>query len=578
MKRVQGEKYIWQIPLGDQALVLEIANKYSLSVPIAQTLVTRGYTTQDVLEKYLLSIAERDVAHPSQMKDAQKAVDRIIKAIEQKEKILIFGDYDVDGITSSALALICLLPLQARVNFFLPHRVKDGYGISTKIIDQAASNGYTLVITVDNGITASQPARRAKERGVDLIITDHHQPHGEVPDAYAIVNPHQADCSYPFKWLAGVGVTFKIMSLLYEQLNRALPQKAYELLLLGTIADVVPLQGENRFWVRHGLRCINAKRSLPLEALLKNSNVQKPQLSSLDIGFSVTPQINALGRLHDPRDGVGFLVGTNEQKVKEIAQVLFELNSARKSIERSIFSAIDMQIASGQIDISKERVILTASNDWPTGVIGLVASRLVSAYNRPVLLFHLTADGKAKGSCRSLGKFNMFDALGKCADLLDQYGGHAHAAGLALKAENLPKLKERLEAEAAQILTDDDLLKKVIVDASVRLSDLNRQFMADMKHLEPFGHKNDQPLFYVEGVSLVQKPTLLKGEHVKCLISAEGIVKPVIFFNSASLFEQLRAHATDTFDLVVQVVENHWAGKVSVELIGVDIAGLKKNI
>lgn len=250
---VQGEKYIWKLPTFEQKVVADIAVTYNLSFPIAQTLAMRGLTSSEAIDSFLFSSFERDVAHASLLKDAEHSVDRILAAIKNKEPILVFGDYDVDGITSSAMMMICLLPLGAKINFFLPHRVRDGYGLSTKIVERAAQNKYKVIVTVDNGITAFEPAQRAKELGIDLIITDHHRPHERVPDAFAIVNPNQNDCAYPFKTLAGVGVTFKLLSLLYEKKGLQLPAKSYELLLLGTIADVVPLMGENRFWVRYGL-------------------------------------------------------------------------------------------------------------------------------------------------------------------------------------------------------------------------------------------------------------------------------------------------------------------------------------
>lgn len=270
MSLLRAEKYIWSLPETQQQHVAEVAARYMLSFPVAQSLLTRGFTTPEQIEQYLFTSYERDVAHASLMKDADKAVARIMQAIENKEKILVCGDYDVDGITSSSLMMMCLLPLGAQVNFFLPHRVRDGYGLSTKMVDRAADNGYTLLITVDNGITAVDPVSRANERGIDVIITDHHRPHASVPDAYAIVNPNQKDCAYPFKYLAGVGVIFKVLSLLYEKIGKSLPAKVYELLLLGTVADVVTLSGENRYWVRHGLQHIASVESFSLKVLKEN--------------------------------------------------------------------------------------------------------------------------------------------------------------------------------------------------------------------------------------------------------------------------------------------------------------------
>ena len=250
-----------------RGLVAEFAGKYNLSFPVAQTLLTRGYKDFFDFENFLLTSFDKDVHHSSLLKDADKAVERILYAIKHKEKILISGDYDVDGITSSAMMMACLLPLGAQVNFFLPHRVNDGYGLSLKTVRKAALNNYKVLITVDNGITAFEPALEAKKLGIDLIITDHHRPHMHLPEAFAVIDPYQNDCLYPYKKLAGVGVTFKLISLIYEKLGKTLPDKVFELLMLGTVADVVPLTGENRFWVRHCLSYINKSDSLAINIL-----------------------------------------------------------------------------------------------------------------------------------------------------------------------------------------------------------------------------------------------------------------------------------------------------------------------
>lgn len=569
---ILGQKYLWKLPSTDQQRIGAIASRYNLSFAIAQVLYTRGLTNEDDIERFLFTTFEDSVADARLLKDAEKAANRILLAIEKQEAILISGDYDVDGITSSAMMMICLLPLGAKINYFLPHRVKDGYGLSMKTVERAAQNNYKVLITVDNGITAIDQAVRAKELGIDLIITDHHRPHSHVPDAFAIINPNQIDCSYPHKTLAGVGVAFKLLSLLYEKQGLQLPTKAYELLLLGTVADVVPLVGENRFWVRHGLHYINRVESASFKLLKSNGKITKSKISATDIGFSITPQINALGRLEDSRQAVKFLIGTDVDHAEQVAKVLLEMNEARKAIERSIVEEIEEQIRLKHIDLEKENVIIAASKNWAPGVIGLVASRFVSAYGKPTLLFHLTKDGLAKGSCRSIPEFNMFDALTASSDLLIQFGGHSIAAGLSLKFENLSELKNRLEAMVLAQLTPEDLQPKIRIDAEVTLPDLTKKFIADMEHLEPFGNSNDQPIFYVDNVVQVQKPQLMKDLHVKCFMFAEGVIKPVVFFNRPQLFELLNEQYEKTFVLAARVSENHWQDRVNIELIGVDIA------
>lgn len=569
---IQGQKYLWALPELDNGKVGEFVLAYNLSFPIVQTLLSRGFTEKERVESYLFSTHEKDVAHTSLMKDASKAVDRILLAIEKQEKILICGDYDVDGITSSAMMLACLLPLGAKINFFLPHRVKDGYGLAVKTVQRAAENGYKVLITVDNGITAFAPADEAKKLGIDLIITDHHRPHDHLPDAFAIIDPHQADCAYPYKMFAGVGVTFKILSLLYEKLGKPLPPKVYELLLLGTVADVVPLTGENRFWVRYGLQYVNTTDSFCLNVLKQNSRVTKPALSSLDIGFFITPQINALGRLEDARSGVTFLLGSDKEQVTQVGAVLKELNESRKAIEKKIFQDVVDRIERKEIDLTSERVIVACSTEWQPGVIGLVASKLVGAYNRPTILFHKTPDGKVKGSCRSISGFNMFEALQEHKELLISFGGHAMAAGLALTIENLPLFKKKLEETIKRqipVFKPKALLK---LDAELTLPDAQKKLVYDMALLEPFGNENSQPIFYLKNVSIIETPQLLKDLHVKCMVFAEGIIKPVIFFNRPELYQLLVAKKDESISLAVHVTENHFNGKISVELLGVDVA------
>ena len=568
-KRIRGEKYIWSVSEPDVS-VLEIAARYNLSIPVARAIVHRGYTDSDSINDYLFGMLGRDLPDPRLMKDAVRAVERIRLAIERGEKILISGDYDVDGITAASLMMACLGPLGAQVNFFLPHRVRDGYGLSTHVIERAAHNGYKVVITVDNGITAFEPALRARELGIDLIITDHHRVQGAVPEAYAVVNPNQSDCTYPYKLFAGVGVIFKVLTILYQQLGRPMPAKAYELLLLGTVADVVPLTGENRFWVRQGLQKVNSEHSLSLAALKMNARVQKPKLSSTDVGFSIAPQINALGRLDDARQGVAFLLGSDSVAVEEIGRTLWRLNQTRKEVEKSVLNDIISQIEVGSIS-KEDRMLLATGKNWPPGVIGLVASRLVGLYGRPALIFHETTNGVLKGSCRSIAACNIFDALSWCKDLLITFGGHSQAAGLSLKKENFGELKKRLYAYASKHLKPEDFEQRLMIDSPALLSDFTKKFVDDLEYLEPFGHQNPEPLFLVHNVTLTQPPQLLKELHAKAYLFSNGVVKPVIFFNRPDIFERLCV-ATGPFHVAVQVKENYWNDSVSVELTGMDIS------
>lgn len=571
LHRSQGSKYIWNIKQYDQALVRDLAASNNVSIPFAQTMFSRGFTDRDQVNSYLFTSYEKNVAHPSLFKGASIAVERIIRAIEKKEKILIFGDYDVDGVTSTSIMLVSLLPLGANINYFLPNRARDGYGLSTKVVKRAQENGYSLIITVDNGITAHEAADEAFNLGIDLIITDHHRPHGTVPQALAIVNPQQADCNYPYKLFAGAGVIFKIMCLLYEHKGLTLPDKVYELLLMGTVADVVPLTGENRYWVQHGLSQINTKRSYALSVLAQNSQLNKSKWGSLDIGFMIAPQINALGRLDDPREAVKFMISSNYDDVDRVGKILKEINEERKRVDRTIYEEIEGAILNKTIDLDQEAVIMAASDNWPAGVIGLVAGKLMHNFGRPTLLFHLTSDGLAKGSCRSIPEFNMFDALEKNKDLLLSFGGHSLAAGMKLYKHNLEPLKQRLEAEVLAQLTMEQLRPKLLLDAYLELPEMTKRLMADLEQMEPFGNSNAQPLFWIKGVTLLKQPSLLKDKHLKCTVFSEGVIKPVIFFNRPELYPVLNNLGDKPFDIAGHVVKNEWNDQVSVELQGIDL-------
>lgn len=570
---IQGLKYQWRIKHPDEKAIKEISTTHNLSTPIAHVLFSRGCITTKDINSYLSSSYERDVYPASTMKDSVIAADRILKAIENKERILIFGDYDVDGVTATSLMLLALIPLGANVDFYLPNRVTDGYGLSAKAVRKAVEDGYHLIVTVDNGITAFEAGQEAKALGIDLIITDHHRQHDDLPSALVIINPNQHDCFYPFKELAGVGVIFKLMSLIYNRLNKELPEKVYELLLLGTIADVVPLLGENRYWVKHGLIIINKNRSVALKTLLENNNVTKPILTSLDIGFMITPQINALGRLDDPREAVTFLTSSDASETKRIGAILKKMNEDRKLIDQAIFDEVQAAIANNSIDLKNENIIMAAHDQWPAGVVGLVAGKIAHHYGRPTFLFHTnSATGFLTGSCRSIPEFNVFEALNGCKEILLSFGGHSSAAGMTLKEENAYRFKEHLEQCVATHVAPENLVPKITLDATLELDQVTGVLVADMELLEPFGCQNAQPLFLIKNVRLASPPSLLKDKHVKATISYDGVQKNVTFFNRYDIFKKLWSLGDKPFHIAATVVSNEWQGISRIELQGIDIA------
>ncbi len=569
----RGEKFLWKLPPSDRGAIVEISAAHSISQPIAEILYNRGYRDAGAITNFLFSLKEREVHDPRLLKDAVIAAERIIKAINNKEKILIAGDYDVDGVTSSSVMLMALWPLGGLVNYFLPNRARDGYGLSAQTVKRAADNKYSLIITVDNGISAHEAADEAARLGIDLIITDHHRPHGTLPKALAIVNPNQDDCAYPYKYFAGVGVAFKLMGLVYEMLGKTLPEKVLEMVTLGTIADVVPLIGENRYLVREGLRSINLQHSYSLAVMAANNNLTRSQITSLDLGFMIAPQINALGRLDDAREAVKFLVSSDKADVDRVGGLLKSMNEERKKIDRAIFEEIEMSIMNKQINLDRDRMIIAAHHAWPAGVIGLVAGKLMHQFGRPTILFHLDKkNGIVKGSCRSIPEFDIFNALVACKDLLLSFGGHSFAAGLKLREKDVPELKDRIESLIAAQVDPFDLQAKVSLDATLELGDMNGALMHDLANLEPFGNRNPQPAFLIKRVSQLKKPQLLKDKHVKTTVFADGVIKPLVFFNRPELYRLLYEMEDKPFALAAHVTTNEWQERVSIELQGIDIA------
>lgn len=570
---IKGEKYLWKLPAPSPQHAVEISTTHNIALPIAEVLYNRGFRDKVVIHDFLFSLFEKDVHDPRLLKGAITAAERILAAIKNNEKILIAGDYDVDGVTSSSVMLMALWPLGAQVNYFLPNRARDGYGLSSKMVKRAADNGYKLIITVDNGISANEAADEADRLGIDLIITDHHRPHGTLPKALAIVNPNQEDCTYPYKHFAGVGVAFKLMSLIYEMVGKTLPEKILELVTLGTIADVVPLTGENRFWVREGLLGINRQHSYSLALLAANNNLIKSQMTSLDLGFMIAPQINALGRLDDAREAVKFLVSSDQADIERVGAILKSINEDRKKIDRAIFEEIEMAIINKQIDLDKEKLIVAAHHNWPAGVIGLVAGKLMHQYGRPTILFHQDLENKlVKGSCRSIPEFDIFNALVACKDLLLSFGGHSFAAGLKLHEHHVPELKARIEEQIAKTVDPFDLQAKVSLDATLELGDMNGKLISDLQRLEPFGNRNPQPAFFIKHVNQLKKPQLLKDKHVKTMVFADGVIKPLMFFNRPELYRLLHELEDKPFSLAAHVTTNEWQGRTNIELQGIDLA------
>ena len=572
MNLEKGYYFNWKINLSPKDKIFKLSFALNIISPIANVLYNRGYINAEKAQEFLFPIYDPKVYHAKNLDSAELAVERILQAIDNKEKILISGDYDVDGMTSTSLLLYALLEFGADVNFFLPNRERDGYGLTVKIINKALKNNYGLVITVDNGTSAHEALEFAKINNIDVIVTDHHQPKESLPDgALYIVNPHKSNCKYAFKDLAGVGVIFKVVSLLYEKYNKKIPEKIYELFMLGTIADVVPLVSENRYWISHCLSNVNLNKSYYLNILKENAKISsETPLTSTDIAFYIAPQLNALGRMDDARNGVLFLISDDKDEIEQIGKQIFDTNKKRKKVEHDIFEKIINEINKSEIDPQQYGCLIKVGKDYPIGLIGLISAKISHLYGVPSFIFSETDKGLLKGSARSIPEINIFDCISKISPgLLISFGGHGGAAGLSLKKEDLNQFEKEISNIILSNYSKDDLTKKIIIDSILDVDEINEKLWNDLKLLEPFGACNSIPIFCIRNIQ-IKDVVILKDLHVKATIQSDKNFCSIIFFNKPELYNILKTINT-TIDVLAKVVQNNWNNKSKIELIGIDI-------
>jgi len=479
--------------------------------PAVYTLLhSRGLKDEEIVE--FLNPDYKKLYSPFLFQDMEKILEKIMYSIKKGERILIYGDYDVDGTTSVALLYSLFKRLRAKVDYYIPHRLKEGYGLSKEGIDYAISNSVKLIITVDCGISALGEIEYAKKNGIDVIVTDHHEPGSTIPSAFAILDP-KLDTNYPFRELAGVGVAFKL-ALALSHINNLPVEKLkwdLDLVALGTIADVVPLYGENRILSHFGLKVLNRMRRPGLRALAKVAGVTQP-FTSYHVGFIFGPRINAIGRLRQAKEVVTFLTSYDENEVKQIAEKLHTLNEERKKIEKDIL--LEALETADKIDKSKYWGLVLSSEGWHEGVIGIVASRVVEKYNRPTIIISFDEE-IGKGSGRSIPEFHLYEGLKECAEFLVEFGGHREAAGLIIKKENLDKFTEKFNDVVKFHIKEEDIEKKFYIDLEIDFDIINKNLVEGMRKLMPFGPSNTKPVFIVRNVEVVGYPDNFSGEHIK---------------------------------------------------------------
>lgn len=556
---------------------------------VSRLLWNRGYRTPEDARSYF-TLANEMLGDPFDLADMKAAVDRIARALASHEKITIWGDYDVDGVTSVTTLLLYLKEKGGDVSYFIPSRFGDGYGVSDASVAQLAEEGTKLIVTVDTGITANNEVERARGLGVDFVVTDHHECCETIPDAVAVVNPHRPDCSYPFKELAGVGVTFKLLCALEETLagvDRAAAVNsialAYaDLVAIGTIADVMPIVGENRLIVKLGLDLIERRPRPSIAALIEQVNAKgdqrdrqykkKQQITSSFIGFTVAPRINAVGRVRSASLAVEFLLADSPDRAAESAAILCDANRERQDEENRIVRAAFAQIEA-EHDFENDPVIVLSSDEWHHGVIGIVASRITDRYGLPSILVSFegreepypSPDDIGKGSGRSVKGLNLFEALASCEDILPKYGGHELAAGLSIRRADFPAFRERINEYARARLTRDALIPTLSADCELTEDDLSLSLEEQIERMEPFGVGNPTPYFVTRGTVVRQIMPIGGGKHTKLLVGVGNSTFEAMFFRMPE--SSLDLYVGEKIDLFYSLGINEYGGRRSLQLI-----------
>jgi len=494
-----------------------------------------------------------------------KAVNKILKTINNHERILIYGDYDVDGITSVAMLFSILKNFTTNLYYYIPNRFQEGYGLNEEAIDIAFKNNIKLIITVDCGISSISEIEKANKYGINVIVTDHHQPQKDLPPAIAIINP-KCDANYPFKELAGVGVSFKVAQALYEKLGKSQDNlwSLLDYVALGSIADSVPFIDENRILIKHGLKALNQTKKEGLKALIIESGVNYGDISTKEVNFALAPRINAAGRLDDSKFALELLLTNSEYKATFLSRKLSEINKHRQEIGDNILKEA-REFASIQVKEEGNKILILASENWNQGVIGIIASRLVDEFNRPTIIIS-KKDGIAKGSGRSIKGFHLYNLLESCQDILINFGGHELAAGITLESNKIPEFKSRLNEISQDFIKEDDLKPELKIDAQILLSNINFGLVKDINILEPFGIGNPQPVF-CSYKNIISNWKLVGGkrEHLKISVKEENRTLDGIGFKLSRIGNQIFSEHK-VVDLAFNIELNKWNGTENLQL------------
>lgn len=555
----------WVVKNIAAAKVEELSRSVGVSDITAKILIARGIDTVDTCKKFLAP-ALSEMLDPYLLKGMQAAVERLLLARKNGETVCIYGDYDVDGISGTALLVSFLRRVGLPCTYFIPNRFDDGYGLNEEALKQIICSHATLIMSVDCGITALKEADFCRSAGVDLIIVDHHTPGESIPEATAVINPLQPGCAYPFKMLAGVGVAFNLLVAFRSRLRQDGAFAGSEepdlrdwldLVALGTIADVVSLVGQNRMYVFWGLQKLENSRRPGIAALKKVAGV-KDTVNCGQVGFRLAPRLNAAGRMESAVPGVELLLSNNAEECPAIADELDTANAERQAVEKGILE-LAIAMVDGCTGYPDRRSIVLASRDWHQGVIGIVASRLVERYHRPTILIAIDEHGGAKGSGRSIPGFHLLEALNVCSGHLERFGGHRYAAGVTLKEENIDDFISAFEAAAGKILGDSELVPQLDIDAEARPAELNLALVNELQRLEPFGAGNPEPVLMMRGATVLERRIVGDG-HLKMRLSVNGQV-----FNGIA-FRQAECSTDGMLDIAFFPECNVWNNTITLQL------------
>lgn len=565
----------WQLREGNRNVQELLVRELGLNPLISRILESRDIRDPDLARRYL-SPSLRDLHNPFLMQDMNRAVDRIIRAIYQEERIVVYGDYDADGITSVVVLLQFLRRIHRSVTYYIPDRITEGYGLNREAVERFRCEGVGLIVTVDCGISDCELIAYARQLGIDTVILDHHEIAGAIPEAEAAVNPNRTDCRFPFKHLAAVGIVFNFLIALRGTLrkegfwaNHPYPnlREYLDLVALGTIGDIAPLVDENRIFVKIGLDLITEDRRLGLSALKLASGIAHQVIDSEKASFTLVPRINAAGRIASAGEAVELLLSERQDHAEELARKLDGFNRKRQAMEKLIYTEL-LDKVRDFLDAGERGPLVFASPSWHPGVIGIVASKLVERFGRPAILISLH-EGIGKGSGRSIEGFNIYEGLKRCESLLMSYGGHRYAAGISIREEDIDNFSLRLK----EVLLNNggpaiDFMASTTIDAQCSLTDITHEFLGQVEQLAPFGSRNPEPILCVRNVSMAS-PSIVGNNHLKMRINGDGVSRNSIWFSQGQFLREIKSAM---LDIVFTPQMNTWNGSSDIQLKMKDMA------